>query len=328
MTKPSESVIRALDAALRKRTALLADPGLTACRLLHDRADGIEGLVVEKLADVLVLQRHEGRLRLSEGELRGLAECLRRRVEARAVYVKHFVRDRSRAEAEVAERHRDPRPWLGEPVEPERIVCEYGLRFIVRPYDGFSVGLFLEHRDNRQRVRRLAAGRRVLNAFSYTGAFSVAAAVGGAASVASVDISKRYLAWSRDNFAANALDASAHRFYCSDIFDFYRRAHRQGLRYDLIVLDPPSFARLRRPKRTFVLADRLEELVAEAVTLLEPGGVVLLASNHRGIGVNKLRAALENGAGRYRCRVLEIPELPVDFAGDPDYAKTVIACFE
>jgi 23S rRNA (cytosine1962-C5)-methyltransferase len=328
MAPSSAQLMDLVEASLGRRAALLTEPEPSACRLMHDRADGIDGLVIEKLADVLIIQRHEGRCELSERQLRDVAEHVRARVGARAVYFKDFVRDRAELDRAADARHRDARPWLGEPVEPVLTVAEADLRLLVRPYDGFSVGLFLEHRANRQRVRLMAAGRRVLNTFSYTGGFSVAAARGGAISVASVDVSRRYLSWSRENFAANTIELEPHRFYCSDIFDFYHRARRSGLRYDLIILDPPSFARLRRPKRTFELAKQLERLVAEGVELLDPGGIVLLAVNHRGIARDRLVGALEGAGGSLRCRLLEMPEPPPDFAGDSDYCKTIIAQFE
>src|SRR5690606_6487827 len=131
--------------------------------------------------DVLTVQIHEGRLGLRMDDVRRLAEGLLDRLSARAVYRKGFVRDRARLSAAQAAEHGSARPWIGSPVEPEITVEEYGVRFVVRPYDGFSVGLFLEHRDNRRRVRELAPGRRVLNTFAYTCGFTVAAAVGGAA---------------------------------------------------------------------------------------------------------------------------------------------------
>jgi 23S rRNA (cytosine1962-C5)-methyltransferase len=239
-----------------------------------------------------------------------------------------FVRDRSRASSTIDKSHHQPTPWIGQPAAPDQVVTENGPRFIIRPYEGFSVGLFLEHRDNRGRIGELAAGRRVLNAFAYTCGFSVAAAVGGATSVDSVDLSKRYLEWGKRNFDANGIDASAHRFFCSDISDFWRRAARQGRRYDLIVLDPPTFARRRRPHSVFVLDEQLEALCSGAAKLLDPGGLVLLATNCRSISRGRLEEALTAAASDRSCAVLERPGLPIDFAGDPDYSKAVIARFD
>lgn len=316
---------RLLDRALSARANLLARRDLDCVRLFNGRADGIDGLVIEKFADVLVVQIHEGQLQLRVSKVRRLAEELHARLKARAVYRKWFVRDRSQLGAEKAAEHTHPDPWIGVRVEPAFPVQEYGLKFVVRPYDGFSVGLFLEHRDSRRRVRELSAGRRVLNTFAYTCGFSIAAALGGAAGTASVDLHKRYLEWGRENFAANGLDPAGHLFFLSDTFEFYRRAARQGRRYDLIVLDPPTFSRSRRPSRVFALGEQLEELVRGAVELLDPGGLVLLSTNDRGISAERLESALTQALPGRSCSILERPELPPDFAGDPDYSKTLLA---
>lgn len=323
-----EKCLDQIDAALALRAPLLADPTLTACRLFNGQADGVAGLVVEKLADILIVQFHEDRLQLDLDTVRTLATHVHRQLGTRAVYRKMFLRDRAYLPEQIVQLHRDAQPWIGENVSPQIVVEEFGQRMRVRPYDGFSVGLFLEHRENRRRIRELAPGRRVLNTFSYTGGFSVAAALGGATTVDSVDLSKRYLEWSKSNFAENGISLDNHRFFCSDVFDFYRRATRQDRRYDLIVLDPPTFARLNHPKRVFRIEDQLENLVAGAVDRLNPEGIILLATNHRDLSADHLAAALRTGAEDRACTVLDQPRLPLDFAGDPDYSKTVLARYD
>jgi 23S rRNA (cytosine1962-C5)-methyltransferase len=307
------------------RADILADPHTNACRVFNGAADGIDGLVIEKLGDVLVAQLHEGCLRLAEPQVRNLCASARRRLGARAVYRKIFVRDRSAAEGTVARLHSDRTPWLGETVEAEFPVLENGIRFLVRPYDGYSVGLFLEQRDNRRRVRALAKGRAVLNAFAYTCGFSVAAALGGAAATVNVDVSKKHLEWGRRNFAANGLEPGSHLFTCSDVFDYYRRAKRQSRLFGLIILDPPTFARTRRPRRVFTLPEDLERLVAGAVELLGPGGYLLLAVNHRGTSRQRLERAVSLAAARRRSAIVDRPGLPADFRGARGYAKSVLA---
>ncbi|HSW45795.1 MAG TPA: class I SAM-dependent methyltransferase [Phycisphaerae bacterium] len=317
-----------VDRALATRSTLLGDAGLDAVRVFNGSSDGIDGLAIEKLGEVCIVQLHEEKLTWDEGRVRSLAEAFHSRLGTRAVYRKVFVRDRGHVPEHVSTLHRDRQPWIGEPVDEEIPVRENGLRLMIRPYDGFSVGLFLEHRDNRRRVRELAAGRRVLNLFSYTGGFSVVAAAGGAVSAASVDLSRRCLEWSKRNFAANRIDAGGHRFFRSEAFDFHRRARRQGHRYDLIILDPPTFSRVPHAKKVFRLAVDLEPLVAGAVDLLEPGGIILLAANDREIPLARLEESLHKARPERRCAIVERPALPVDFAGDPDYSKTVIARFE
>ena len=318
------STAERIDAAVARRGSLLSGGHTDACRLFHGENDGIAGLVIEKLGELLIAQLYEGQFKLPEQSVRDACRPLLDSLGVRAVYKKFFPRDRSAARGAHLEALTDPTPWLGRPVEAEMPVVENGARYWIRPYDGFSVGLFLEHRDNRARIRRLARGGRVLNAFAYTCGFSVSAALGGAREVVSVDVSRKYLEWGRRNFAANDLPIEAHRFISSDIFDYYKRATRQGLAFDLIVLDPPSFSRAKRPKRVFVLEDDLERLAAGAVALLVPGGHLLLATNQRGIARRRLEQGVLRAAGSRPVTVVERPKLPTDFPGDSDYAKSIL----
>jgi 23S rRNA (cytosine1962-C5)-methyltransferase len=322
---PGDHFARCLDRALAARAPLLDDPGTNACRLLNGAADGVAGLVIERLADVLVAQLHEGRLQLSDTQARDLCARARRLLHARAVYRKVFARSRSAAPPASAAPRVDTDPWLGSPVPAEYPVFENGIRFLVRPHEGYSVGLFLEHRETRRRVRDLARGRTVLNAFAYTCAFSVAAALGGASRTVSVDLSKRYLEWGKRNFAANALPLDSHTFICSDVFDYFRRAERQGHRFDVVILDPPTFSRTRRPKRTFAITDDLDRLVAGGVGLMNPGGHILLATNHRRTSRKRLEQALIAAAADRGVTIVARPPLPRDFSGDRDYAKALLA---
>jgi 23S rRNA (cytosine1962-C5)-methyltransferase len=311
--------------ALARRQVLLDHPGIEALRLFHGRADGIENLVIEKCGPVLIVQLHEGQPGPAPDELRPHLEKWRERFSAQAVYLKHFIRDRGGVEDDIQTSHRDPTPWIGEGVAEEIPVRESELTFLIRPYDGFSVGLFLEHRDNRARIAELAKGRRMLNAFAYTCGFSVAAANGGAASVASVDLSKRYLEWGKRNFAANNIPLDAHRFYSSDYFEFLKRARRQNLVFDLAILDPPTFSRRRRPAAVFELRVELPRLVAETIERLDRGGLLFLATNDRQLRLETLESAIRQAALGRRFTVSARPSLPPDFAGDPEYAKSILA---
>ena len=316
-----------LSAALARRKVLLDDPAIEALRLFHGRADGIDNLVVEKWGPVLITQLHEALPGPTSDELRPVMQQWRERFGAMAVYLKHFVRDRGGMEAEIRASHSDPAPWIGDAVAEEISIREGDLTFLIRPYDGFSVGLFLEHRDNRRRIAELAGGRRVLNAFAYTCGFSVAAAKGGAASVASVDLSKRYLEWGKRNFAANSLPTDPHRFYCSDYYEFLKRARRQNLRFDLAILDPPTFSRRRRPAAVFELRAELPRLVSETIECLDPGSILFLATNDRQLRLETLEATIRKAAPHRRCTVTTRSGLPPDFAGDPEYAKGLLAGF-
>ena len=317
-----------LQVALASRLPCLLDPRTDSLRLIGAQGEGVAGLAAEKYGPVIILQTHQGRFVGDLDRVRRVAKWYRRLFGASAVYHKRFVKTRSRLAAEDPELT-DPHPLLGGVCPEEILVTENGVRFAVRPYDGYSTGLFLDQRDNRRRVRELAEGRRVLNTFAYTCGFSVAAAVGRASATVSVDISKKALQWGRRNFQANSLDPQTHTFICSDVFDYLKRARRQKLAFDLIILDPPSFARSKKPRGVFSLIPDLRRLVGEALTVLAPGGTILLSTNNRTrsqawLGEQIAAAAAE---AKRRFQITATPALPADFAADRDYARTVIARF-
>lgn len=313
-------------AALERRAALLRDPNTNAIRLVHGAADGLAGLVVEQLGPVLVAQLQAGILRLREQAVRDVCAYLMDAVGAEAVYRKEFPKDRSHRPADLDARLRDPEPWIGTPAEAEFTVSEGGLRFLVRPYDGYATGLFLDHRLHRARVRELAAGRAVLNGFAYTCGFAVAAAAGGAGRTANVDASKKYLEWGKRNLTQNDVPLADQRFYCSDMLDFAARARRQSLRFDYVILDPPTFGRTKKPPRVFALKEDLSQLLESSITLLNTGGYLQVSINHRP-WAGRLRQLVRGACqavGR-RCRLLDEPPVPPDFPDDPGFSKAVLA---
>jgi len=313
---------RRLVAALAARLECLQDESTNAVRLLNGAADGVPGLVVERLDHVLIVQVLEDHCTLSAAEVRRVSGFFRDWFGASAVYRKRFPKDRASPDPRIEAELSDPQPMLGTPAPAEIEIRERGVTFVVRPYDGYSTGLFLDHRDNRARVRDLADGRRVLNLFAYTCGFSVAAALGGAARTVSVDLSRTHLERGKEHFRRNGLALDEHTFVASEAFDYFKRAQRQGRTFDFVILDPPTFARLKRPRRTFNVQRDLPALVAEASRLLEGGGILMVSTNCRQMTRSALQAAVRAGLER-RAKVLAEPPLPPDFASDPDFAKTV-----
>ncbi|MEY3012149.1 MAG: hypothetical protein RIT45_884 [Pseudomonadota bacterium] len=194
--------------------------------------------------------------------------------------------------------------WVAPDAEPapggERIVEEDGVRYWVDLSDGLQTGLFLDQRDNRRWLREFAADRRVLNTFSYTCAFQVAAAVGGARRTVSIDASARALERGRRNLALNGRDdPERHDTIRGDVFHWLPRLARRGDRFDIVVLDPPSYARVR--KRRFSAARDYAELVVSALELLAPGGTLLASVNHAGVDRRRFEQMIRDGcrtAGR------------------------------
>jgi 23S rRNA (cytosine1962-C5)-methyltransferase len=253
---------------------------------------------------------------------------------ARGAYHKALRQDvRGRTGATVSPRH-----VLGEAAPEAFTIRENGLRFEIRFGEGYSVGLFLDQRDNRRRllVNHVAAGfpafpagptrASVLNLFAYTCGFSVCAARAGARTT-SVDLSRKYLDWGRRNFALNGLDAAGHEFLVGDALDWLRRLARRGRRFDAVLLDPPTFSTARRG-RAFRAEHDYARLVGAAAPVVAPGGLLFAATNAAELGPEKFLRQIHDalaGAGR---RVVsehyapQPPDFPISRAR-PAHLKSV-----
>ena len=162
------------------------------------------------------------------------------------------------------------------------VVHEGGLRFEVRLDAYLDTGLFLDHRQTRALVRERAGGRFVLNLFAYTGSFSVYAADGGAARSVTVDMSQTYQRWTRRNFVLNDVDFKRHTLVCEDVLGFLAEAVARRARFDLVVLDPPSFSNSKRMDTTFDVQRDHPALVRQCLALLAPDGELYFSNNRRG----------------------------------------------
>jgi len=189
----------------------------------------------------------------------------------------------------------------------EFAIGEAGLRFLVNLDAYLDTGLFLDHRALRALVRERAANRRLLNLFAYTGSFTVCAAAGGAASSDTVDLSNTYLDWAARNFALNGLDLARHVLIRADVLEWLDLALDQGRRYDLIVLDPPSFSNSKAMESVLDIQRDHARLVANARTLLAAGGELLFSTNLRSF---RLDAQLAADPG---CTDITAHTLPEDF---------------
>jgi 23S rRNA (cytosine1962-C5)-methyltransferase len=291
----------------------------TAFRLVHEAGDALPGLAVDVYGDHLVAQLYEDDHGTWDDRAR------RDRVLDRldslgfdGVYLK--VRPKQ-ANTLVDTRRDDLAPRLavrGATAPDEIEVLEEGITYGVRLGDGLSTGLFLDQRINRRRVREAAAGKRVLNLFAYTCAFSVAAAVGGAARTVSVDAAAVALERGRQNLCrVGASDPQTHGLVADDVFAWLVRAARKKERFDLILLDPPSYSSTRTAR--FVGRSDYGDLAALVMPLLAPGGVLLACSNHRQVSAARFRRFLHDAArqaGRTLVQARDVPT-PRDFPSPP-----------
>jgi 23S rRNA (cytosine1962-C5)-methyltransferase len=181
------------------------------------------------------------------------------------------------------------------------VVEEHGIRLAVDLFAGQKTGLFLDHRANRQTVAAHCADRRVLNLFAYTGAFSLHAARGGASHVTSVDIAGSAIAALRDNLALNGMDDARHELVAADVFAYLEEAAQRGRQFDLVISDPPSFAKrrdhLRQAQRAYV------KLTASGLRVVKPGGLYAAASCTSQVGPAAFREALAEGARKAQSRL-------------------------
>ena len=318
-----KTIDRALERALEKRWGLgrsRAPHETTAFRIVNEAGDALPGLSVDAYGDHLVAQLHTS----GEGDdvfTPARKERVLDRLHALGfdgIYLKNRPKQ---ANTLVETRREDVAPKLpvrGSPAPDVFVVKEEGLSYEARLADGLSTGIFLDQRANRTRVRALSKGLRVANLFSYSCAFSVAAAAGGAKETVSVDASVIALERGRDNvMLIEGIDPKAHSFVAEDAFAWIAKAARQKQRFDLVILDPPSYSTTKA--RRFVADVDYTELAAEALSILAPGGMLLACTNHRGVRKAKFRRMLGDAGRKVKREILKMRDLPdpADFPAAP-----------
>ena len=197
------------------------------------------------------------------------------------------------------------------------IVHEHGRRFWVNLEKYLDTGLFLDHRNTRQRVGEMAAGKRFLNLFAYTGSFSVYAATGGAAASETVDLSNTYLDWARRNFELNGIDEARHQIVRADVFQYLQAAAQAGKPFDLIVMDPPSFSNSRKMLDILDIQRDHMRLIDGAMALLASDGLLFFSNNLRSFALD------EAVAQKYAVKEISKQSVPEDFRN-----KKIHQCWE
>ncbi|MBA3815114.1 MAG: class I SAM-dependent rRNA methyltransferase [Parachlamydiaceae bacterium] len=234
-TLPQAAIRMHLEAALALRKILFKENNTTAYRLVNGEGDLLPGLIVDKYNDVLVVQISTQGMDLLRTYI---VELLVELMQPRCIF------ERSQLPSRKEEGLQDVQGVLfGEVPSKEIEVLENGLRFNVSVIQGQKTGFFIDHREMRESVRNYSKGRRVLNCFAYTGGFSIYAAAGGATSVDSVDISKAAMVAAEENMSLNGFSSNPNQFITADVFQFLRE---NPIDYDLVILDPPAFAKRQK----------------------------------------------------------------------------------
>jgi 23S rRNA (cytosine1962-C5)-methyltransferase len=292
---------------LRRRHADLGDSD--AYRLVNAEGDGLPGLTMDRYGDYLMVQLYSAAWRPHLPLITRIAQEL---LAPAGIYEKTRPRQTRELEA-VSDSKSYGRLLAGTPAQQRMEVRENGLTFLVSLEQGLNTGLFLDQRRNRRDLMARVQGKRVLNLFAYTGAFSVAAAAAGASLVTGVDASSGYTDWARANFGANRINPKRHEFIVGDCLAVLGDLARAAKRYDVILMDPPSFS--TTTKSRFTTRGGTSDLVTAALPLLSEGGLLIASSNHQKVDTAEYLKELRRGALLAGCdlRVISFFGQPEDF---------------
>lgn len=287
--------------AKEQRKAYYQDDLTTAFRLFNQEGDGFGGLTVDLYGDYAVFSWYNSyvyqiRKVISEAFRQVFPEVL-------GTYEKIRFKGLDYESAHV----------YGQEAPDFFTVLENGVLYQVFMNDGLMTGIFLDQHEVRgSLVDGLAMGKSLLNMFSYTAAFSVAAAMGGASQTTSVDLAKRSRELSQAHFQANGISIDDHRFIVMDVFEYFKYAKRKGLTYDVIVLDPPSFA--RNKKQTFSVAKDYHKLISQSLEILNSRGIIIASTNAANVSRQKFTEQIDKGFAGRSYQILNKYGLPADFA--------------
>ena len=282
-----------------KKRASLRSPANNAFRLIDGKGDGLADLFIDDFAGRWLVQTY----RNTPPMLEPMSDC-------HSLYWKELSK---------TDKTGMPQYFSGELIIEPFEILENGLRYVIDFSAGYSQGIFLDQRDNRRRLRESATRLQVLNTFSYTCAFGVSAAAGGATTV-NIDLSRRYLDWGRANYERNNLLSEAHEFISGDVFDWLGRFQKKGRVFNVIVLDPPTFSRPRQSSQDFRVKDHYGNLVEQAVSCLAPHGRLLCTTNFRGISTGKFRSLVAQSVPK-KARIIT-KGMPRNFSGE-QYLKSL-----
>jgi 23S rRNA (cytosine1962-C5)-methyltransferase len=317
--EPAEAIDAAFWRNRVRRALALRDDlvrGTTGYRLVHGENDGLPGVVADRYGDFAVLKLYSA----------GLTPHRAHIVEALHLEAKGLKGVFGRDEIPRDEESDEAAPqgkvlWGAEP--PERIeIDEHGMKLLVDVRRGQKTGMFLDQRENRRMVRDLSANRGdVLNLFGYTGGFSVAAALGGAKHVVTIDVDRDAIGLARENFRANGLDPADHAFASEDAFEILKRYKAQGRQFDLVVCDPPAFAKSQKAVEAAVAG--YAALNRAALHVLAPGGLLVTASCSARVTPEQFQDAVKEAAYKTRIelQLVEDRRQPPDHPVAPQFRE-------
>lgn len=304
---------KTLKAAFDRREHFFQSSETTAFRVFNGEGDGIGGLTIDYFDGYYVLTWYsKGIYHFREF----IIDSLKKLVEYKAIYQKKRFDESGKYIEEddfVA----------GERGEFPIIVKENGVNIAVYLNESAMVGVFLDQKDVRKTLRDVySKGKRVLNTFSYTGVFSVFAALGGATKTTSVDLANRSKSKTVEQFNVNGIDAETQDIIVEDVFKYFKYAVKKGLLFDVVILDPPSFARSK--KFVFSAEKDYKNLLKEAISITEDNGIILASTNASSFGMDKFKGFIDTAfkESNKRYKLMEEFSLPEDFRTNKHYPES------
>ncbi|MCA9682812.1 MAG: class I SAM-dependent rRNA methyltransferase [Myxococcales bacterium] len=303
----AETMLARLEMAKAHRDRYIEPSFAGAARLIHADGDGFPGLAVDRYGEYLLVYKYAGAV---DAYIDTLVPLLEQVFAPAGIY----LQDRTRSVSAEESAKRPPAALLtGKTAPTEFEVEEDGLRFLVDVTAPISPGLFLDLREGRRLLERVAKGKRVLNLFSFTGALALRAVRGGAADVTNVDAAARSHARCRQNLAASGMDPEACEAVAGDVFKHLERFRQRERSFDLVVVDPPPFSTVKGT--TFSALEHWNQLAEAIAHVVVPGGEVLAVANAAALTEEEFLGAIGEGsqaAGR-NARVIAECGLPPDF---------------
>ncbi|MEH7129751.1 class I SAM-dependent rRNA methyltransferase [Neobacillus drentensis] len=303
---------KSLKEAIEQRKSYYQSSETTAFRVFNGEGDGIGGLTIDYFAGYYLLTWYSKGIYHFRDRI---IQALKGLVDFKGIYQKKRFDEKGQYIEEddfVA----------GERGQFPLIVKENGVNFAVYLNESAMVGVFLDQRDVRRTIRdEYAKGKSVLNTFSYTGAFSVFAALGGASKTTSVDLANRSRSKTSEQFTINGIDPETQAIMVEDVFKYFKYAVKKQLKFDVVILDPPSFARSK--KFVFSAEKDYKDLLKEAISITENNGTIVASTNSSAFGIEKFKSfidiAFKESGSRYK--LLEQFSLPEDFKTSKNFPE-------
>ncbi len=290
----------------------------SSCRIIFGEADWLPGLVVDKFADVLVVES----LALGIDKLKPyILECLVEILKEDGITIRGIY---ERSDAKVREQEGLPRykGFIGEPFDTKVEIVENSVKYIVDVQDGQKTGFFLDQKNNRAAIHKICKDKKVLDCFTHTGSFALNAGIAGASSVLGVDASELGVNQARENARLNHLEDKV-SFQCADVFDLLPSLEEKGEKYDVVILDPPAFTKSRQATKNAVKGYR--EINLRGLKLVKDGGFLATCSCSHFMDPELFAKTIREAARGAHKRIRQVefhtqaPDHPILWAAEESY---------